>query len=111
MNDFNMNFKLGNLGFYFDVGYLPTELNTEKMTLSMKHATKIDPSFQTMEFIESLKFGTPKYGPLRFWNSVRLFFLFLPNLEIASLLHEPELINPLGYRTTSFVTRPLQISF
>ena len=59
VNDFNMNFKLGNLGLYFDVGYLPTELNTEKMTMSLKHATKIDPSFQTMEFIESLKFGTP----------------------------------------------------
>lgn len=62
-----MRFVLGNSFFNWSAHYVPKEYNNEEKTLELKHKSHFKPGTHFFNTIQSLRFGSPKVGPLRFF--------------------------------------------
>lgn len=69
---FNTKLKLGNNLICYEVTAKPKDYNTEDLTVVGKHASTYNPASGKLETTQSLKVGTPKVGPLRFWTTVSI---------------------------------------
>jgi len=54
----------------YSLHYVPKDFNTEEKTLELKHQSKFKPSLGFFETTQTLKFGSPKLGPLRLWTTL-----------------------------------------
>ena len=81
IKDVSQKLKLGNTVLNYEIGYKPSEHNTDDRTVQLKHATKYEPSSGRIDNTETLKVGIPQVGPLRPWLTVSIIYsmnLFSP---------------------------------
>ena len=72
----NTKLKLVNESLSMEVTGKPKDYNTADLTLNLKHVSKYTPSKDEYETANSVKFGSPLVGPLRFWTTVSSMFAF-----------------------------------
>jgi hypothetical protein len=72
--DYSQKFKFANTSFNYEIGYKPVDHNTDEKSLQLKHSSKFEPATGKLESTETLKFGSPQLGPLRFWETVSAYF-------------------------------------
>lgn len=65
---------LSNSALMCGLTYTPSSFNSESNLLKLGHNSRFEPLTGRCENIESVKFGTPLYGPVNIWKSVRLTF-------------------------------------
>ena len=80
-NDFytkqvNTKVKFQNDNFAVEVTGKPVDYNTTDLALNLKHVSKYEPIKQVYETTNGIKFGSPLVGPLRFWTTVSIKYLF-----------------------------------
>ena len=98
IKDVSQKLKLGNTVLNYEIGYKPSEHNTDDRTVQLKHATKYEPSSGRIDNTETLKVGIPKVGPLRPWLTVSIIYsmnLFL--LRQEWIIYYKSLITSLTY--------------
>jgi hypothetical protein len=61
---------LSNSAISCGVSYTPSSLNNESTIVKVGHNTRFEPVTGICENVESIKFGTPIYGPVSMWKTV-----------------------------------------
>lgn len=64
--------KFNNANVIYEVAYKPKGQNTPDQTLQLKHVSKLDNVSSKLESTETVKYGSPKVGPVRLWLTLDL---------------------------------------
>lgn len=79
VKDVSQKLKLGNTSINYELGYKPSEHNTDDKAVQVKHVSNYEPATGRYDNTESLKVGVPKVGPLRPWFTVSFTNIFSPS--------------------------------
>ncbi len=72
--DYHLRFILGNSFINWTAHYVPKDHNNDEKSLELKHKSQYKPGKHYFNTVQSLRLGTPKVGPLRFFIDVRISF-------------------------------------
>lgn len=70
-NEISSDFKLGNNGLTYKVGYKPREWNDADKNIEVKHKSTFDTASTRVDSSEAAKFSA-KIGPAHIWNTLDL---------------------------------------
>jgi len=65
----------------------PADYNTVDLTLNLKHVSKFVPSSGLYETVNTIKFGSPIVGPLRFWTTLEFLYNTNEKKELKNTLN------------------------
>jgi hypothetical protein len=80
--------NIKNRSFKFEVKAEPKDFNNDEKTLELKHESKYETDSEVYSTEQSIKFGSPRLGPLRLWLDVSLFAQLF-SISIYFLLVSP----------------------
>lgn len=92
-DEFVQRFNIGTKGLCYDVSYSPKQLNTKDQFFTVTHNDLFDYTTTRLNGVGGLRYGSPLFGPVRFWKTVSiknqkmiLFLAFFLSLELDCFL-------------------------